>query len=446
MSPILTILAIGDIHLGTVPSQLPEDLSNSGVGKDDLTPATAWKSTVDYAVNNQVDAVLLAGDVVESTNARFEAMVPLEQGVRQLIQNNIRVIAVAGNHDTDALPRLAKLIDGFCLLGERGEWEKAILSKDGKPVAAIVGWSFPERHVRDNPIAMLDQQALGLASQAFCKIGLLHGDLDASGGPYAPIKTADLRSSGFDAWLLGHIHKPSLTKTTDKSARDAIGYLGSLVGLDPTETGPHGPWILKMSATGLHEIRHIPIAPLRWEMACIATDQVENTEELSDLLLEHATQTVQRIKDDEAVPNVLGIRATLTGRCSCHQEIQAWIDKREFEKIQRLVGNTLIFYNKVVNLSDPQINIEEIASGDDPAALLAQRILALENNQPEAVELVRQGRIHMEEVVSERCWQPVYEHRNALDVLSDEHLRYLLIRAGKNALHNMLGQKPEIST
>jgi len=446
MSTTLTILAIGDIHLGTIPSQLPEDLSDIGVQKDDLTPVAAWKSAVDHAVKNQVDAVLLAGDVVESTNARFEAMVPLEQGVKKLIKNNIQVIAVAGNHDTDALPRLAKLIDGFCLLGEHGEWEKTILSKDGKPLATIVGWSFPERHVRDNPIAILDQQALGLASQTFCKIGLLHGDLDAAGGRYAPIKTSDLRSSGFDAWLLGHIHRPSLPQTIDKSAGDLIGYLGSLVGLDPTETGPHGPWILKISATGVHEIRQIPIAPLRWEKVDIPTDHVENTEELSDLLLERAAQTVQKIKDDGTVPHVLGIRATLTGRCSCHREIQSWIDKKEFKKIKRLADKTLIFYNNIFNLSDTKINIEEIASGDDPAALLAQRILALENNQPEAVQLIRQGRIHLEGVASEGCWGPVGDHRNALDVLSDEHLKYLLIRAGKNALHNMLDQKLEINT
>ena len=129
MSSTLTILAIGDIHLGTIPARLPENLSDAGLSKHDLSPATAWKCAVDYAIDQQVDAVLLAGDVVESTNARFEAIVPLEQGVQELINNNIQVIAVAGNHDTDALPRLAKLINGFHLLGEQGIWDKTTLSK-----------------------------------------------------------------------------------------------------------------------------------------------------------------------------------------------------------------------------------------------------------------------------------------------------------------------------
>ncbi|MCY4050117.1 MAG: DNA repair exonuclease [Gammaproteobacteria bacterium] len=443
MSSTLTILAIGDIHLGTIPARLPENLSDAGLSKHDLSPATAWKCAVDYAIDQQVDAVLLAGDVVESTNARFEAIVPLEQGVQELINNNIQVIAVAGNHDTDALPRLAKLINGFHLLGEQGIWDKTTLSKNGRPIVAIIGWSFPERHVLDNPLAKLDQRALGLASSTICKIGLLHADLDVSGGPYAPVKTTDLRSIGFDAWLLGHIHKPSLPQFRGKPTKDAIGYLGSLIGLDPTETGPHGPWILKISSNGLEEIKQMPIAPLRWEHINISSDQVSNIEDLSDLLLDQTTKILQKIKDEGPVPDVLGIRATIIGRCSCHKEIQEWIDKREFEKIQRLVDKTWVFYNKIINLTDTKIDITEIATGDDPAALLAQRIVILENNHPEAKELIKQGRSVLESKTKDSRWEPVKDHRNSPDFLSDEYLRELLIRAGKNALHNMLDQIPD---
>ena len=320
------------------------------------------------------------------------------------------------------------------------------MSKDGKPIAAIVGWSFPKQDVSYNPIASLDQQSLDLESQDLCKIGLLHGDLDASGGNYAPIKTADLRSSGFDAWLLGHIHKPSLPQTTVHPGKEPIGYLGSLVGLDPTETGPHGPWILNISATGIDEIRQIPSAPLRWEQMSIPIDQVESTEDLADFLLEQATQAVQQVNESGSIPRVLGLRATLTGRCSCHKEIQPWIDDGEFKKIQRMVDGTLVFYNKVVNLSDTQIDMEKIASGDDPAALLAQRILALENNQPEAIELIEQVRIQLQEPAKESCWKPVRDHRNAQNVLSDEYLRNLLIHSGKNALHVMLDQMSDINS
>ena len=70
------LLAIGDVHLGTRPGSLPEDLGEWGVDPRELTPEAALEAAVDRAIELSVDAVLFAGDVVESTNARFEAIRP----------------------------------------------------------------------------------------------------------------------------------------------------------------------------------------------------------------------------------------------------------------------------------------------------------------------------------------------------------------------------------
>ena len=80
----VSLLAIGDVHLGTVCSGLPDGIASWGVDATELTPAAGLRLSVDFAIEQQVDAVLFAGDVVESTNARFEAMLPLEEGVRRL--------------------------------------------------------------------------------------------------------------------------------------------------------------------------------------------------------------------------------------------------------------------------------------------------------------------------------------------------------------------------
>jgi len=177
-----TLLAIGDIHLGTRCSGLPVDLSSWGIEPEQLTPAAALDAAVDLAIQMRVDAVLFAGDVVESTNARFEAIVPLEKNIRRLLDNRVQVIAVAGNHDVEALPRLAQLIDGFTLLGASGQWESYIIERDGHDLAEIVGWSFRERVVRQSPVAQLLAEARDRASSSLPRIGLLHADLDASGG------------------------------------------------------------------------------------------------------------------------------------------------------------------------------------------------------------------------------------------------------------------------
>ena len=53
-----------------------------GIDPADLTPAATLERCVDLAIDRRVAAVLLPGDVVDSNNARFEAMVPLETCTR----------------------------------------------------------------------------------------------------------------------------------------------------------------------------------------------------------------------------------------------------------------------------------------------------------------------------------------------------------------------------
>ncbi|RMF20195.1 MAG: DNA repair exonuclease, partial [Deltaproteobacteria bacterium] len=124
------LLCIGDIHLGRRPGRLPSDLfAEEGAA---LGPLAAWRRAVDEAIDRRVDAVLLAGDVVEQEDDFYEAFAPLEEGVRRLQDAGIAVLAVAGNHDVAVLPRLARVIDSFRLLGAGGRWEEATVEgEDG---------------------------------------------------------------------------------------------------------------------------------------------------------------------------------------------------------------------------------------------------------------------------------------------------------------------------
>lgn len=193
---------IGDVHLGTSCSGVPDVVSSMGIDPGNLTPTNTLELSVDLANKEQVSAVLFAGDVVESTNARFEALPPLEECMRRLLDAGIEVIAVPGNHDVEALPRLASMLEGFVLLGAGGNWESRMIEKDRKPVAEEIGWSFGERHVRQSPVASLLAEPQAPSAASIPRIGLLHAGLNASGGTYAPIRQTKLDNCGFDAWLL----------------------------------------------------------------------------------------------------------------------------------------------------------------------------------------------------------------------------------------------------
>lgn len=437
------ILAIGDVHLGTACSGLPDGLSEWGIDRSEFTPAAALRKAVDFALEKQVDAVLFAGDVVESTNARFEAMVPLERSVRTLADHGIQVIAVAGNHDVEALPRLAGLIDGFTLLGEGGRWEAINLARDGNPFAQVIGWSFPEKRVRQSPVALLLGEPLPPPSTPVPRIGLLHADLGASGGPYAPIRQAELEDTGYDAWLLGHIHKPSLEGLLASGGNRPSGYLGSLVGLDSSETGPHGPWLITVSHDGGIALEQVPLAPLRWEHIAVSVQGIEDAEDVPDRLLREARKRLQALAEAGPVPRALGLRVRLTGSSDAYDDICRWIGKNKEEPLSRVVDGKFVFYNRIVDGMELQLELETLAAGDDPAALLAQRLLCLGQNNEQSRQLLCGAREHLDDIAEQEVWRPVREHRNASDPISDDALREILLRSGKAALSAMLSGREQ---
>ena len=438
MRDAASILAIGDVHLGTTCSGIPDEISSWGIDPRDLTPAAALRLAIEFAIEKQVDAVLFAGDVVESTNARFEAMLPLEESVRRLVDRGIEVIAVAGNHDVDALPRLAALIDGFTLLGAGGRWKATTLSKAGIPFAQVVGWSFAERYVRQSPLALLLGEPLPAPSPPVPRIGLLHGDLGASGGHYAPIRQAELDDTGYDAWLLGHIHKPSLEGLSASDGSRPSGYLGSLVGLDPSETGPHGPWLLDVSGEDSIDLEQVPLAPLRWEQIAVSVDGLLHIEDVPDRLLAAAQAHLQALAQAGRTPRALGLRVQLTGASDAYDDIRKWVNAGEWKSLLRVVDDTVVFINRIADAMTLHLDLEQIAAGDDPAALMAHRLLLLEQDDERSRELLGRAREHLGEIAREDIWSPVQEHRSATDPVSDDGLRDILSRSGKAALSAML--------
>ena len=434
------ILAIGDVHLGTACSGVPDEISSWGLDPRELTPAAALKLSVDFAIEQKLDAVLFAGDVVESTNSRFEAMLPLEESIRRLLEAGIQVIAVAGNHDVEALPRLAALIDGFTLLGAGGQWEARMITKNQSPVAEIIGWSFGERFVRQSPVAQLLEEPLEMPSSPIPRIGLLHADLDASGGHYAPIRQAELDNTGYDAWLLGHIHKPSIERLSASTDSRPSGYLGSLIGLDPSEVGPHGPWLLRISNGGDLHFEQVPLAPLRWEDATVSIDGLEHVEDVPDRLLGEAERFVRQLGEAGTAPRALGLRVQLTGASPRYEDIRQRIAGDEWNTLGRIVGDTAVFFNKIIDSMEVRLDLSEIAAGDDPAALMAQRLLILQRDDDRSRALLEKARAELSNISRKDIWSPVQDHRNATDPLSDDALRDILFRSGKAALNAMLSR------
>jgi predicted phosphodiesterase len=222
----LSILCTADLHLGRSSACLirPEGVDVSAVG--------AWRRIVDRAISGSADAVVIAGDVFDSSGSFYETREAFRDGLRRLEAEEIPVLAVTGNHDYEALRRFGSFYKSphFHLLGLQG-WEAKVVQTKSGPVR-FVGWSFSD--AKETRSRLQELQAL---DSEYINLGLVHGDI-ATGSPYHPLEIAELNRLA-DSWTLGHVHAPGI-------AAAKWAYPGSPQALDfgPGERDRHGiRWI-----------------------------------------------------------------------------------------------------------------------------------------------------------------------------------------------------------
>ncbi len=423
------LLFVGDVHLGRRPGRVPAEHALA------TGPRAAFKAVVEEAISRRVRAVVFLGDVVDSEDHFLEAYSALERGLRRLIEGaGVEVYAVAGNHDVRALPKLADEVPGFHLLGREGRWEEHVLDDaDGNPAARLVAWSFPRRRVDRSPLDAFP----GIETRTdIPTIGLLHADLDAHTSTYAPVPRRDLEAvTAVDAWLLGHVHAPSHAALTETRP---VGYLGSLVGLRPTETGAHGPWELTLDGgTGFH-LQQLAIAPLVWARIDVPVEDIEAADDLdvalAAALRDHATHHGAEL----GTARVVGCRLRLVGSSARHRELAARAARLDVRELRLERDGRHYFVDRLVDAARPALDLEGLARGEDPPGLLAGKLLALERGEPAGDGLVRKARERLRRLGERPPW-------GILDAEppTEEAVRVRLRRAGERALEELLVQRRE---
>jgi len=373
------LLLVGDLHLGRRPPGLGEVLPELGLEPRELSAVAAWEATVDWAIRREIRAVVLAGDVVEGLRDRFEAFTHLARGTKRLADAGIPLLAVAGNHDGEALPRLADRVPEVILVGRGGRWEIVpIPGRDGEPPVDLLGWSFPAPTVRNDPTEDPSfEEALDRRRESARLIGVVHGDLDAPGSRHAPLSRHRLAGASVDAWFLGHIHVPG---TLDGPR--PLGYLGSVGALDPGETGVHGPWELELD--GGVAVRQIPLSPVRFENVEIELGDHAPAE--PDALLASLEGTIRERLGPSLVtagghPRLLAVRLTLTGRPQARRAVDEIV---RLEPLERLFPgeDPPMVISRITDRTRPAIDLEELAAATTPAGELARLLQALEHDPP----------------------------------------------------------------
>lgn len=425
----LKVLATGDIHMGRTPS-----VRDNPELAERASAIHMWEAIVEKAIDMKVDAVLLSGDIVNEKNRLYEATGPLERGINKLADQDIHSYAVAGNHDWDVFPRIVKNLGSshFHLLGEGGTWGEAYLEREGQRLLRLVGWSFPARHVRQNPL-----EGFRLAESDVPTIGLLHADLvtKESASDYAPVSLSELQHQNLALWVLGHIHKP---QHWNSHAGAQVLYPGSPQALSPSEPGIHGPWMITLEGSHSVTCQKLPMSRIRYEQREVDLTEVSTEDDLRKAIFDAQDAEWEGRLEGEAT-ELLSLRLTFVGATPLCGEIDALTDN--LDKLERPVDDgVLAVIDKVANLTQPAIDLKELATQRDPAGELARTLLGLESGEEDETvsKLLDAATARLQKVHRAGAFSAIFDREQIPD---REAARELLIQQSRQFIEALRAQK-----
>lgn len=343
--PNFQFIHAADLHLGAPFVGLHQNNPRMAQMADEATYA-AFDTIIQLAIRQKVLLVLFAGDIYDAEYPNLKAQLRFRDGVQQLDQAGIASCVIRGNHDHGGSARAKLEFPDSYFEFAPGANEPHFISQDGIVVAAIYGYSYPQRAVTEN---ILQHYAPRGEHQKYFRIGMLHGNVggNAEHDNYAPCSVAQLKEIAMDYWALGHVHQSKVL-----SDAPAIAYPGTPQGLSPRETGAHGCYLV---TTQDHHctMEFVATDSLRWvdvEYDISETDSEEDLlRDLGDLLS----------KQYETSRRAVIARIALTGRGHLYSSLQTSDTLTEIQDYlqQQVTGD--IFINRLQNVTQPDLDIEK---------------------------------------------------------------------------------------
>ena len=308
--PKLRFVHAADLHLDSpfrgIQSEAPANVAET------LQRATfdAYDNIIGLCLREQVDALLVAGDIYDGADRSLRAQLKFIDGLIRLDAAGIRSFICHGNHDPlDGWEARLDLPSGCKRFGS--EVAGAPVFPNEPERAMIYGISYPRREVLEN----LSQRFLGIAQGGSFNVGLLHANV--GGNPnhdaYSPCSVNDLVETDMDYWALGHVH----TRQVLREKGPSIVYPGNSQGRHPNESGERGVYLVEVDDYGTVRLEFHAMDVVRWETLEV---DIAGLEDEQGLLIAIDDAAVSCGESAGGRPVV--IRLALTGRGPLHRRLR----------------------------------------------------------------------------------------------------------------------------
>ncbi|QGN07921.1 DNA repair exonuclease [Halorhabdus sp. CBA1104] len=430
-------LHTADLHLG---SQLKTQHRQATETVDTLSSAiyTAVERLFDTAIEEDVDFVVIAGDLYDEDSRSVKANTFLKEQFDRLADQGIPAYVSYGNHDpVGSATDYVDLPENVYEFDHEGPQEFHYPDEES-PAARIWGQSYRDRHESRSMYRRFTP-----ADERVPNIGVLHTGLNPDGRQYVPVARSDLESKDeIHYWALGHIHDPRIHEN-----EQPVAYSGVPQGRQITEPGLGGGYLVELDADGDYEIEFVPTSPVVWQTVEVDVGD-EDIASIPDI-----ERRIEQTLEDFSVPTDLfdgtsvtlrdpdwGIdgyvcRWELTGNGPVHETLSN--DEDALHELTRRLRDGLtsrkpfVWTEAVRNSTGPPIPSIDELRGDDR---VIDEYLALvdELNGEEARE-------HFRDQVG-MAWESVDDHEDGRPdelPLTDDRLDELIERAQERVLEEL---------
>jgi DNA repair exonuclease SbcCD nuclease subunit len=217
---MLRLLHTADVHLGARHADLGEQAAAQRERQ-----FASFKATIDLALAEKVDVVLIAGDLFDSNSQPRRSVERVAAELKRLAENKIRTVIIPGTHDVYDRSSVYRAHDIPAMsAGVGGEDLVTVLTSDRPDVhlaacdAVIYSRVFDTKRAPQSPLSDLH---VGSDKRATWKIGLIHAAVSIPGRTDADevvVTKEEIAASGLDYLALGHWH------STQRGTAGAVTY------------------------------------------------------------------------------------------------------------------------------------------------------------------------------------------------------------------------------
>lgn len=268
----------------------------------------AFHNLVTHAIDEQVDFMVIAGDVYDGDWKDFNTGLYFVRQMGRLRHAGIPVYLLYGNHDADSeMTRGLELPDNVHVFSSRrGETFRI----DNKKVA-LHGRSFRVAATTENLLPSYPEPVAG-----WLNIGVLHTALEGNSehARYAPCSVAELQAKGYQYWALGHVHEHWMLR-----GDVTIAYPGNLQGRHIRELGVRGALLVSTEDGEITDVDRLEVDVLRWHAVEVDISAIAERK----AAIRAAGLALERALEDTPSHLPLAVRVVFKGRSDAHAALVA---------------------------------------------------------------------------------------------------------------------------